>query len=40
MKARDYYAYKRQLIPVVKECYERLAREFDVIVIEGAGSPA
>lgn len=40
MKARDYYSYKRQLIPVVKESYERLAKEFDVIVIEGAGSPA
>ena len=40
MRAKDYYSYKRQLIPVVKESYDRLAEEFDVIVIEGAGSPA
>ena len=40
MRAKDYYSFKRQLIPVVKESYDRLAEEFDVIVIEGAGSPA
>ena len=40
MSAKDYFSYKRQLVPMVRESYERLAREFDVIVIEGAGSPA
>ena len=39
-KARDYFAYKRELIPEILEAYESLAREYDVIVIEGAGSPA
>lgn len=36
--ARDYYQYKKNLVPVVRECFERLAREYDVVVIEGAGS--
>lgn len=36
--AREYYRYKPELVPVVRECYDRLAREFDIIVIEGAGS--
>ena len=40
MSAREYFAYKRQLIPMIRECYERLASRYDVIVIEGAGSPA
>lgn len=39
MPAREYFAFKKNLIPVVKEAYEKLAREYDVIVIEGAGSP-
>jgi adenosylcobyric acid synthase len=36
--AMDYYEYKKELIPVVKESFERLARKYDVIVLEGAGS--
>ncbi len=36
--ARDYYRYKRQLVSIVRESYERLARVYDVIVLEGAGS--
>ncbi len=36
--ARDYYHYKQQLIPVVRESYDRLASQYDVIVLEGAGS--
>ena len=40
MKAREYFAYKRQLVPVVMEAYRRLEEEYDIIVIEGAGSPA
>lgn len=40
MKARDYFAYKKELVPVVMESYRRLAEEYDIIVIEGAGSPA
>ncbi len=40
MTAREYYKHKKELIPVVKEAYDKLASEYDVIVIEGAGSPA
>ena len=40
MPARDYFAYKKQLIPEIMSAYESLAAEYDVIVIEGAGSPA
>lgn len=40
MTAREYYRHKKVLIPVVKEAYEKLASEYDIIVIEGAGSPA
>lgn len=40
MPAKDYYAYKQQLVPDIMEAYNSLAAEYDVIVIEGAGSPA
>lgn len=40
MSARDYFAYKHRLIPAIMEAYESLSREYDILVIEGAGSPA
>ena len=40
MSAADYFRMKRELIPEILDAYESLARENDVIVIEGAGSPA
>lgn len=40
MSARDYFRYKKELIPQVKKAYDTLASEYDIIVIEGAGSPA
>lgn len=40
MSARDYFKYKKQLIPDVMKAYNALAKEYDIIVIEGAGSPA
>ncbi|MDO5477315.1 MAG: cobyric acid synthase [Eubacteriales bacterium] len=40
MDARKYFAYKRNLMPLVLEAYRSLAAEYDIIVIEGAGSPA
>lgn len=40
MKAMDYYANKKKLIPEVMAAYERLSSAYDIIVIEGAGSPA
>ncbi len=40
MSAADYFRYKKQLIPDIMRAYDMLAAENDVIVIEGAGSPA
>ena len=40
MKARDYFAFKTELIPVIKEAFAKLSENTDIIVIEGAGSPA
>ena len=40
MRATEYYAYKNRLVPEILAAYESLAAENDIIVIEGAGSPA
>ena len=40
MSAIDYYAYKEQLIPHIEKAFQTLSQNFDIIVIEGAGSPA
>ena len=40
MNAMAYYRKKRDYIPVILDAYNSLAEEFDIIVIEGAGSPA
>ncbi|MDD6491257.1 MAG: cobyric acid synthase [Firmicutes bacterium] len=40
MSARDYFAYKKQLIPNIKKAFRKLEEYADIIVIEGAGSPA
>lgn len=40
MPAREYFAYKKKLIPVIQEAYDSLAKDYDLIVLEGAGSPA
>ena len=40
MNARDYFKYKHKLIPDIMKAYNTLAAENDIIVIEGAGSPA
>ena len=40
MTAREYFAVKKQLVPDVMRAYQQLSNENDVIVIEGAGSPA
>lgn len=37
---RDYFAYKRELIPDIKRAFNKLESFADIIVIEGAGSPA
>lgn len=40
MSARDYFKYKKKLVPEVMKAYDALGAEYDIIVIEGAGSPA
>lgn len=40
MNAREYYARKHTLRPIVQEAYDTLAAQYDIIVLEGAGSPA
>lgn len=40
MDAREYFSYRSSLIPNIMEAYQSLAEENDIIVIEGAGSPA
>jgi cobyric acid synthase cobQ len=40
MNAKEYYAKKHELIPDIMKAYGELDAEYDIIVIEGAGSPA
>jgi adenosylcobyric acid synthase len=40
MPAVEYYRYKKNLVPDIMEAFNSLSAENDVIVIEGAGSPA
>lgn len=40
MRAMDYYKNKKSYVPMIMEAYNSLANENDIIVIEGAGSPA
>jgi len=40
MKVDEYIKFKKELLSTVRQAYNSLASEFDVIVIEGAGSPA
>ncbi len=40
MSARDYFSYKKKLVPEILTAYNKLREWADVIVIEGAGSPA
>ena len=40
MRARDYFAYKKKLVPTICEAFSELEKQADIIVMEGAGSPA
>ncbi len=40
MKAREYYAFRDEAWKAVTESYRRLAAEHELIIMEGAGSPA
>lgn len=39
-KAMDYYRRKPEFIPVIQKAFARLEEQYEVIVLEGAGSPA
>ena len=39
-KARDYHALKSELLPKVLESFHRLSEGADLVLVEGAGSPA
>jgi adenosylcobyric acid synthase len=40
MRAMDYFKKKKEYIPAIMDAFHGLEKEFDIIVIEGAGSPA
>lgn len=39
-RAMDYYQRKQEFIPLIRESFARLEEQYEVIVLEGAGSPA
>ncbi|TQI68124.1 cobyric acid synthase [Clostridium sp. KNHs216] len=40
MSAKEYFAYKTKLIPNIKRAFHELEKQADIILVEGAGSPA
>ncbi len=40
MEAREYFDFKKSLKPLIEKTYRELAKDQDIMVIEGAGSPA
>lgn len=40
MNTKEYYSIKKELKAKVKEVFEELEKKYDVMIIEGAGSPA
>ncbi len=40
MPAKEYFSYKTKLLPEIKSAYQKLEEQYDIIVVEGAGSPA
>ena len=40
LSAKEYYKHKLELIPEIMKAYRQLDQEYDIIVLEGAGSPA
>lgn len=40
MPAKEYFQYKKKLIPDIMQAYDKIDKAYDVIVLEGAGSPA
>ena len=39
-EARAYFRRKRELLPIILSAWRSLAEEYDILVVEGAGSPA
>ncbi|HID01989.1 MAG TPA: cobyric acid synthase, partial [Desulfobacterales bacterium] len=39
MSVMDYVSYKKEAMSIVSECYDELASKYDVVILEGAGSP-
>ncbi len=40
MTAREYHQYQPAIVGVIHESLEKLSRDHDIVIIEGAGSPA
>ena len=40
MRAAEYFRKKQEYLPAILQAYQRLDEQYDIIVIEGAGSPA
>ncbi len=40
MTANEYYGNKDKMLDIAKEAYSTLSEQYDIIIIEGAGSPA
>lgn len=40
MKAREYFEYKKELLSVIEKTFSEIESENDIVVVEGAGSPA
>ena len=40
MDARSYHAFKKEAMKYVLQSHQRLSQQYDLIIVEGAGSPA
>lgn len=40
LKAMEYYRRKPEFVPAIRQAFARLEEQYDIIVLEGAGSPA
>jgi len=40
LKARDFFRERMQFMPAILESFQTLAKNYDLILVEGAGSPA
>ncbi len=40
MEAAEYFRYRKALIPEIRSAFDSLAAQYELIVMEGAGSPA